>query len=293
MTLTNEIQEEAVHYPYSVVVRFRGEGKPYSFGAMDSNYLKDDWVVVETQQGMEMGQVQADCLDVDKYGLHVPTKPVIRKATEFDHRAFEENLEMEKDAFSICNKEIENPHICPHLLCRQAVRKDGIRHCQYARPSDSDSNHGEIHSGDIFEPIEGKQSQTAQSQANGMGQFPAYPFGYRDKEQGKQHGHEIIDAEQFAHLISCQRIFLRRWIRGTIQMFRYCRRGINPHGKESEPGEELAKPKLQHDFRHTDNVLQYFQQAIARSVLFFSGMVRCIEFSHFCRRILFRFYNGP
>ena len=26
MTLTNEIQEEAVHYPYSVVVRFRGEG---------------------------------------------------------------------------------------------------------------------------------------------------------------------------------------------------------------------------------------------------------------------------
>lgn len=48
MTLTNEIQEEAVHYPYSVVVRFRGEGKPYSFGAMDSNYLKDDWVVVET-----------------------------------------------------------------------------------------------------------------------------------------------------------------------------------------------------------------------------------------------------
>ena len=82
MTLTNEIQEEAVHYPYSVVVRFRGEGKPYSFGAMDSNYLKDDWVVVETQQGMEMGQVQADCLDVDKYGLHVPTKPVIRKASE-------------------------------------------------------------------------------------------------------------------------------------------------------------------------------------------------------------------
>lgn len=119
MTLTNEIQEEAVHYPYSVVVRFRGEGKPYSFGAMDSNYLKDDWVVVETQQGMEMGQVQADCLDVDKYGLHVPTKPVIRKATEFDHRAFEENLEMEKDAFSICNKEIENLALDMHLLSAQ------------------------------------------------------------------------------------------------------------------------------------------------------------------------------
>ena len=119
MTLTNEIQEEAVHYPYSVVVRFRGEGKPYSFGAMDSNYLKDDWVVVETQQGMEMGQVQADCLDVDKYGLHVPTKPVIRKATEYDHRAFEENLEMEKDAFSICNKEIENLALDMHLLSAQ------------------------------------------------------------------------------------------------------------------------------------------------------------------------------
>ena len=84
---------------------------------MDSNYLKDDWdFFIPTQQGMEMGQVQADCLDGDKYGLHVPTKPVIRKATEYDHRAFEENLEMEKDAFSICNKEIEDLALDMHFI---------------------------------------------------------------------------------------------------------------------------------------------------------------------------------
>ena len=71
-TNTNDIQEEkeeAVVYPYSVAVRFRDAAKPYSFGCYDSSIKKGSWVVVETQQGLEMGMAEADALEVEKYGL--------------------------------------------------------------------------------------------------------------------------------------------------------------------------------------------------------------------------------
>ena len=114
-----ETTEETVSYPYSVVVRFRGEGKPYSFGAYDSNYAKDDWVVVETQQGMEMGQVQADALSVSRYSLRMPSKPVLRKATERDHRNYEDNLDAEEEAFNICDHEIKDLGLNMNLLSAQ------------------------------------------------------------------------------------------------------------------------------------------------------------------------------
>lgn len=113
-----EIQE-VVKYPYSVVVKFRGEGKPYSFGAFEAEYQKEEWVVVETQQGLEMGQVQADALSVEKYALHMPTKPVVRKATSSDHKAFQENLTLEEEAYEICNKEIHDLQLEMNLLSAQ------------------------------------------------------------------------------------------------------------------------------------------------------------------------------
>lgn len=117
-TYTEESQNEE-KYPFSVVVKFRGEGKPYSFGAFDNNYSKEEWVVVETQQGLEMGQVQADALSIEKYGLHMPTRPVVRKATEYDHRNFEENLDAESEAFEICSEEIKDLELQMNLLSAQ------------------------------------------------------------------------------------------------------------------------------------------------------------------------------
>ena len=47
-------------YTYSVAVRFRNAGKPYSFGTENPSIKKGDWVVVETAQGLELGEVEAD-----------------------------------------------------------------------------------------------------------------------------------------------------------------------------------------------------------------------------------------
>lgn len=118
---TNQTSEEvtATKYPYSVAVCFRGTGKPYSFGTYHNDFHKEDWVIVETMQGEEIGQVVAEPMNVEKYGLHMPTKPVIRKATEEDHRDYQENLEDEKEAFRICNDEIEDLKLDMHLLSAQ------------------------------------------------------------------------------------------------------------------------------------------------------------------------------
>ncbi|MBR2066758.1 MAG: hypothetical protein IJ875_00585 [Solobacterium sp.] len=115
-----EIKEErSESFPFSVAVKFRGANKPYSFGCFDSSYRKGDWVVVETAQGIEMGYVEADALNIEKYGLHMPDKPVLRRATEYDQRTYEENDDLEKEAYAICAEEIADLNLNMNLLSAQ------------------------------------------------------------------------------------------------------------------------------------------------------------------------------
>ncbi len=106
-------------YTYSVAVRFRNAGKPYSFGTENPSIKKGDWVVVETAQGLELGEVEADALEIEKYNLHMPQKPVIRIATEHDHNEYANNIEMEKLAFRICNSEVAELELNMNLLSAQ------------------------------------------------------------------------------------------------------------------------------------------------------------------------------
>lgn len=98
--------EEAVTYTYAVAIKFEQNGKPYSFGTETKEIKKGDYVVVETQQGIELGLADADALEIQKYGLHMPTRPVLRKATETDKKNYEENREENDRAFAICHREI-------------------------------------------------------------------------------------------------------------------------------------------------------------------------------------------
>lgn len=112
-------EESNTNYPFAVAVRFRNSGKPYSFGSYDSKIKKGDWVVVETAQGIEMGQVEADALSVEKYGLHMPSKPIIRTASKRDRDDYAENLVAEEEAFAICSEEIKSLGLDMHLLSSQ------------------------------------------------------------------------------------------------------------------------------------------------------------------------------
>ncbi|MEE8807972.1 MAG: regulatory iron-sulfur-containing complex subunit RicT [Lactimicrobium sp.] len=110
---------ESVSYTYTVPVRFEASGRPYSFGTENAEIHKGDNVVVETQQGLELGTVEADAVAVSKYGLRMPTRPIIRVATSRDLRINEENKRENDRAFAICKQEIEYLKLDMNLLSAQ------------------------------------------------------------------------------------------------------------------------------------------------------------------------------
>ena len=117
--MTAVSEEEAVKYEYAVAVRFREASKPYSFGTDSPGLKKGDMVVVETAQGPELGLCEADAMSIEKYGLRMPQKPVLRLATPSDKRNYDQNVELEKEAFDICVTEIRELGLDMNLLSAQ------------------------------------------------------------------------------------------------------------------------------------------------------------------------------
>ena len=111
-----ETEEEFGSFPYVVAVKFKNAGKSYSFGTETSDLKSGDWVVVETAQGVELGEVQAAPLSTEKFPVRIPLKPIIRPANDMDRRVYEENFTRAEEAFRICNEEIEALELKMNLL---------------------------------------------------------------------------------------------------------------------------------------------------------------------------------
>ena len=114
--IEEETPAEPVKYTYTVPVRFENGGKPYSFGTENPHIHKNDFVVVETQQGIELGQADADAIEVTKLGLRMPQRPVLRMATERDKQEYQHNLAENDRAFAICREEIAKLDLKMNLL---------------------------------------------------------------------------------------------------------------------------------------------------------------------------------
>lgn len=108
-----------ITFPYSIAVRFRNGTRPYSFGAQTSAIHKGDFVVVETLQGLEMAQVEADAIDTEKYKLSMPQKEILRVASKEDKIQYENNISLEKEAFQICKEGIQQYALEMNLLSVQ------------------------------------------------------------------------------------------------------------------------------------------------------------------------------
>ncbi len=88
-------------------VRFKKPGKIYFF---DPGHLKvntKDFVIVETLQGEEYGEVVIANRQMPEEKIVKPLKKVIRVATYKDKKHYEENKKKEKEAFAICEKKIK------------------------------------------------------------------------------------------------------------------------------------------------------------------------------------------
>ena len=87
-----------------ISVIFKENGRAYSFDPAGIKAEQGEYVIVETQNGIEIGTVSAANHEVAKDAIVKPLKKVIRKATEKDMARREDNKRKEKEAFGICEE---------------------------------------------------------------------------------------------------------------------------------------------------------------------------------------------
>lgn len=87
-----------------ISVKFKENGRAYSFDPAGIKAEQGEYVIVETQNGTEIGTVSAANHEVAKDAIVKPLKKVTRKATEKDMARREDNKRKEKEAFGICEE---------------------------------------------------------------------------------------------------------------------------------------------------------------------------------------------
>jgi cell fate regulator YaaT (PSP1 superfamily) len=90
-----------------VGVRFHDAGKVYYFDAAGIPVEIDDYVVVETSHGHELGKVVISPKQVIYSDITEPLKPVIRKAQAEDMEKAQRQREKERKAMAKCHELIE------------------------------------------------------------------------------------------------------------------------------------------------------------------------------------------
>ncbi len=93
--------------PDVIGVRFHGGGKAYHFSPGDHVVQRGEAVIVETFQGVELGIVSEDIIDLSADELVAPLKEILRVATPEDLAQYEANNLKEIEAFQICKEKIE------------------------------------------------------------------------------------------------------------------------------------------------------------------------------------------
>ena len=71
-----------------VSVKFKKDGKGYYFDAGEIILNIDDYVLVETEKGIQFGIIKEINIDFDSLKLKTDLKPVMKKATKKDYDVY-------------------------------------------------------------------------------------------------------------------------------------------------------------------------------------------------------------
>lgn len=88
-------------------VQFQNNGKVYYFNPGGLELHAGDYVIVDTERGEDLAEVTLESFDFQPTEKDPPLKDILRAATEQDIRTASENRAREKEAFSICQKKIQ------------------------------------------------------------------------------------------------------------------------------------------------------------------------------------------
>jgi cell fate regulator YaaT (PSP1 superfamily) len=97
-------------------VRFRPNGKIYYFDPLKKKLEAGTYVIVETARGVEYGKVVLGNREVEENKHTSSLKPIIRIATEDDHKRYEDNKRKSKKAFDICLEKIAKHNLDMKLI---------------------------------------------------------------------------------------------------------------------------------------------------------------------------------
>ena len=88
-------------------VQFQKNGKMYYFDSNEFDVKTGDYVVVDTTRGPDLGEVVMGAREIDGEESRFPLKKTLRIATEQDVQHARDNRQKEKEAFSVCQKKIQ------------------------------------------------------------------------------------------------------------------------------------------------------------------------------------------
>ena len=109
-------EKEQVDLKNIVGVKFRKDGKIYSFDTSGLQLERNDQVIVNTENGMSLGTVITDVKPVPIYQLPVNLKNVVRKATEEDLTVRKENEILEQESRQFCLEKIRERNLPMKLI---------------------------------------------------------------------------------------------------------------------------------------------------------------------------------
>ncbi len=99
-----------------IPVQFMKVGKIYYFEKSRIEVKNQDFVVVETARGLEIGIVAGHNKFITEEEINNDLKPILRKATQNDLKKYENNKIIAKDAFDKCLIEINRHQVEMKLL---------------------------------------------------------------------------------------------------------------------------------------------------------------------------------
>ena len=102
--------------PYFVGIKFKNSEKSYFFSTDIADLKIGDLVVVETPNGYEMATVATSLMSQELYRSQLELKPILRKPTKEDMDDYAFNLEQDRRALQITQREVDKLGLAMNLL---------------------------------------------------------------------------------------------------------------------------------------------------------------------------------
>ena len=99
-----------------VAIKFKSDGKSYYFDSNDLELGKNEYVLVETEKGVQLGIVSDINIDTEKLNLNKDLKKVIKKASKSDYDLYLKNLKEAEIVLIETRKKIEKEQIPMRLI---------------------------------------------------------------------------------------------------------------------------------------------------------------------------------